>query len=277
MTPKLHLCQPDGRKSCGACCGMYNTIGATRESTEALLRARRDALPGKPCALPEETLADFRDRRVALETPDKLLQLLRNCPFLGVLDEETGRVGCMVHPKVCGGRDARDLGLYDAEICENYLCAAFTHLSPRERTLIIEACGEDSFLYGLVLNDIAFLRGLFDGVADIIGLYPNDDRILHPSIVEAVADYLALKVDWPYGDPEAAIIGAYLPDGDENVIRRSIDYAELGLEKSRFDTILTCLGSLFDDAEEVAEAEAIVYATIYEVATRFETLFLSGK
>ena len=277
MSPKIHLCQPDGRKSCGACCGMYNTIGATRESTDALLRARRETLTGSPCELSLDALAGYREQRLAEETPDKLLPLLRNCPFLGVLDEGTGRVGCMVHPKVCHGRDGRDLGLYDRETCENYLCAAFTHLSPREIQLIVRACGDDSFLYGLVLNDIGFLRGLFQGVADVIGLYPNDDRLLHPTIVEAVAEYMALKVDWPYGDPEAAIIGAYLPDGDENVLRRSIDYAELGLEPSRFDTILTCLGSLFDEAEDVREAEAIVYGAIYEVATRFEALIGASR
>ena len=36
--PFTHLCQPDSRKSCGACCGIYNYADSSREALVARLR-----------------------------------------------------------------------------------------------------------------------------------------------------------------------------------------------------------------------------------------------
>ena len=37
---RIHLCQPDNLKSCGACCGIYNYVGNTREELEARFNYR---------------------------------------------------------------------------------------------------------------------------------------------------------------------------------------------------------------------------------------------
>ena len=34
------LCQPDERKSCGACCGLYNYVDSSRSSLTLRLRSR---------------------------------------------------------------------------------------------------------------------------------------------------------------------------------------------------------------------------------------------
>lgn len=272
----IHLCQPDGRKACGACCGMYNVAGADRERIVALLRARTDRFRDVCDVRDQASLAAYKTERLALEAPEKLLPLLRNCPFLGVLDDATGRVGCMVHPKVNDGIDGRDCGVYDRETCETYLCAAYTLLSLEERRLVIAACGDDSFLYGLVLNDVRFLRALFEGAAEITGMWPRGERLFVPEVLTTVRRYLELKGDWPWGDPEAGIIGAWLPEGEHDVVRREIDYAALGCERSRFDVVLRALGSHFDDVDDLREAEAVVYGCIHDFAMAWERVVASS-
>lgn len=276
MAIRIHLCQPDGRKACGACCGMYNVAGADRERIEGLLRERTDAFHAQCDVRDPDSLRRYKNARLEHEAADKLLGLLRNCPFLGVLDDTTGRVGCMVHPKVNDGVDGRDCGVYDAETCETYLCAAYTLLSHEERRLIIAACGDDSFLYGLVLNDVRFVRALFEQAAELTGMLARGERLFEPEVLDTVRRYLELKADWPWVDPEAGIIGAWLPVGDSDVVRREVDYAALGCAPSRFDAILRALGSTFDEEEELREAEAVIYGCIYDFAQAWERALTAG-
>ena len=227
------------------------------ERTEAFHRDCKHRTP--------EELERFKARYLERETPQKLLELLRNCPFLGWIDEANTLVGCLLHPALNGGEDYRDYGVYDAQICERYLCAAYSGLNPEERRLLVTACGSNSVLYGLALNDRSYLRGLFLMVADLTGHYPKGRRVFAPDFVAAVGRFLELKLSWPFRDPESGIIGAYLPDGAEEVVLRRINYAELGVEESQYDRFLCALGSSFDELEELQEAEAILCAAVHEV------------
>ncbi len=270
MAITIHLCQPDAHTACGTCCGMYNVAGATREQIESLLRHRTAGFEASCDVADGSSLDAFCEAGCAAEAPDKLLGLLRNCPFLGVLDPRSGRVGCLVHPEVTEGADGREHGVYDLATCRDYLCAAYTVLSVEERRFVIAACTGDSYLYGLVLNDVALIRGLFEGVAEVTGGYPRGRRLFVAEVVAAARAFFELKVDWEWADPEAGIIGAYLPNGESDVMRRVIDYEAIGALESRFDTILRSLGSTFDELEGLREAEAVIYKHIFDVAEAFE-------
>ena len=54
--------------------------------------------------------------------------------------------------------------MYDAEICESFLCPSFSWLSEEEAALAEVATG-DFHLYGLVVTDVPFLRAVLGAVA----------------------------------------------------------------------------------------------------------------
>lgn len=255
---------------------MYNRVGGDRASIEGLLAARTARFRAECDPSDASSLLAYKREQMTREAPDKLLGLLRNCPFLGVLDDDTGRVGCMVHPRVTGGIDARDCGVYDRETCESYLCAAYTVLSDEERRVVIEATGDDSYLYGLILNDVKFHRALYAYAADITGMTARGRRLFAPRVLATIQAWFELKSDWPWVDPEAGVIGAWLPDGDRDVVRRTIDYPALGVDPSRFDDVLRSLGSHFDEVDDLREAEAVIWGRVTAFAEAWERVLAEG-
>lgn len=275
------LCQPDGVKSCGACCGMYNqrdersfkqTMGRLIERTRAYRAS---------CDIDDlATLARFREQWEP--SPDeKLLGELPSCPFLGLLDltsssqdaDDTealmrGKVGCLVHPLQNGGVDGRDCGVYDREICEGYLCAAHDVMREDEKWLVLQAV-QDAYLYGLVITDTRFVRELFEHAAQINGMMPTARVLAREDAIEAAAAYFELKRDWPHRGDDG-IFGQVVPGEGLDTPRRKGASEQVGVEPGPYDAVLRCLGTEVSSTEQLADASSVVMQRIEDFASAVE-------
>ncbi|TXC76383.1 hypothetical protein FRC91_06485 [Bradymonadales bacterium TMQ1] len=257
------LCHPDGKKSCGACCGMYNH----RKSDESALMARlveRTRAFRRDASVEDE--ASLRAFRVRWEDPPevKLLGELASCPFLGLLDglDPTGRVGCLVHPLQNQGVDGRDCGVYDRFICEDYLCAAHAVLKRQEVDLVLAAV-PDSYLYGLVITNPRLIRTFFDLAATERGAYPTVRELARDEAIAAARGFFELVRDWPYRDTDG-IFGAVVPGEGLETSRRPHPAGEQ--EVKPVDTLLLGLGTRKLSVEELEDARGRVYQAVLSFA-----------
>lgn len=259
------LCHPDADKSCGACCGMYNR--ATKSShgdTVARLARRTRAFFDEADVRDPESLRAFRARWEETRASEKLLEDLPNCPFLGLLgldaepdvDATTLKVGCLVHPLQNDGLDGRDCGVYDRQICDDYLCAAHSLLGSREKLLVIQAI-PDSYLYGLVITDVPFVLELLALAAEQNGMDPPARCLHRPEAIEAAAEYFELKRDWPYS-AEDGIFGPVQPGHGLTTKQRQGPSVRLGVEADRHEGVLISLGTAVETVDQLQEARAIV-------------------
>ncbi len=261
----MRLCQR-ATASCGACCGLYNRADPSRAAVRAELARRTRALAGVP-----RTPAAFRAAARALEAsaPPPLFPSVRVCALLGFLDAEERRIGCLAHPAATGGVDLRDCGVYDASICESFLCPSFAWLSEEEAAIAEAATAGDWHLYGLVVTDVPFLRAVLAAVADGAGARVELRHLAEGRFRSALRRVLELKTQLAPGSD--GIFGAFRArraqaqaeepaperaggsggcerrerppeEMDEDVPRR-IDYAAAGRPTSRYDEILTCAGA----------------------------------
>jgi hypothetical protein len=234
----MKLCQRE-RGSCGACCGLYNRADPSRAAVKVELRRRTRALAEVP-----RTAAAFRAAAARLEgsAPPPLFPSVRVCPLLGYLDAAETRIGCLAHPAVTGGPDLRDCGVYDASICESFLCPSFSFLTEEEAAIAEDATGGEPWLYGLVITDVPFLRAVLAAVADGAGARVERRHLAEAAFRGALRRLLSLKEELAPGSE--GLFGAFAggAGGDEDRPRQ-IDYAAIGRETSRYDAILLCAGA----------------------------------
>lgn len=257
------LCQPDNRKSCGACCGLYNYRGADRARLEAMLRARTEAFLalGRP---DPEKLASFSRRVRACEPEGKLLETIYNCEYLGFLDPERRTVGCLLHPARHPSEpdDLRACSFYGAELCAGHLCLSYQKLTPEEAFCVVHSL-DDWYLYGICVTDIDLCKAFFREASSRLGEQPSRAVLSREAVREAARAFFSLKLDWPFRTGEDGRFGKYCLTEDEYREAR-IPYRELGVRPSRYDTIFLSLASRFSSAGEVAAAEEMVDRRIAE-------------
>jgi hypothetical protein len=157
----MNICFPDSRKSCAACCGLYNVADGSRHSLEANLRWRTEIfrdVERSPDAL-EEFKTSIRER----EAPAPLDDMIHVCEFAGFLDSSNRVVGCMLHPSAAGNAnvDLRGMCHYGSMACKAFFCPAWEELHPSLREIIVSTV-DDWHLYGLVITDVNFVRSIFD-------------------------------------------------------------------------------------------------------------------
>ena len=261
------LCQPGRNIGCGSCCGMYNTRESSPHQIQARLLERTRAFEQHVDIHDVPSLQAFR-LQWEPAPEDKLLSDLPSCPFLGYLDADApgGRVGCMIHPTRYDGLDQRDCGVYDRFICEDYLCAAHSLLSLREKRLILDAV-EDSFLYGLVITDVRFVRALFELTAQRNGMAPPERVLQRPQALEHARAYFELKRDWPYRGIDG-IFGSVVPGQGLETSRRAPPHEQVRASSGQdvkahaLDAVLICLGTQVSTLEELRHARALVDAAL---------------
>lgn len=242
------LCHPDGKKSCGACCGAYNTPEFDTGSLERVWSARLADFPNAP---DESNLRAY----AAKHSPRrKLLAGLPTCPFVGHLEPAHVRVGCLVHPTRLGF-DGRDHGVYDRHTCESYLCATHTILKGWEKWVVVHAI-HDSTLYGLVVSDPRFVRTLFDLVATFNAAAMLPHRIARPEAVVAASAYFELKRDWPFSATDGVFGQFRAGEGLDTPMRDPVAKA-LDVLDDPIDTVLLCLGTAVDTVDQLEEARAM--------------------
>lgn len=246
---------------------MYNTKRfAPRQIAEQLL-TRTLAYHNQTQITDPASLSAFRHQWEP-RPQDKLLDGLPSCPFLGYLNVrepvdlddglDLGPVGCLVHPLQNDGVDGRDCGVYDRHICEDYLCAAHSLLNRNEKWLVLNAV-QDSFLYGLVMTDVRFIRALFEQAAHINGMMPPTRCVEREEAVDAARGYFELKRQWPYRDHQG-IFGAVLPEQGLDTTRRKTPVEQLAnkVDSDPLDVILTCLGTHVETPQDLLHARSLV-------------------
>ncbi len=246
-----HLCQPDEEKSCSACCGIYNFVKNDKNSL--ILRLKTNTLALKESS-PEDHSKTFR---ILYNGKGKLFETIFNCEFVGFLDKDFKRVGCLLHPSQNGGRDLRDLSFYGSELCEGHFCLSYYYLTSKEQELVIRTI-DDWYLYGLTITDIDLVKGVFQVLSDSVGEAIDPLKVSKSKrLTKIVRSFFELKLRWKFRDLRKSQFGKYLFKGEEYE-EIEIPYQKLGRKKSPYHFILLSYGSSFKNSEELDEAESII-------------------
>jgi len=249
----LNLCQPDRHKSCGACCGLYNWNNHSRSALEDILCLQTDLFFER---FRDDDLDSYRRQRNGMIENTKLFETIYNCEFLGFVNPERTRVGCMLHPEVTGRTDLRNHCFYGAKVCSEHFCPSYACLTTAEQKAVISSL-DDWYLYGLVITDIDLVKEFFRHVENTIGDSIREDALGACRVREALTGFFSLKESWKFKSPENRLGKYYFSRAEYNIAR--IDYTRRwGLPVSRFDKILVSLESAFDTRFDVIEAEEII-------------------
>ena len=264
MTVSFHLCQPGGGASCGACCGLYNFRDHSRAALTQRLAEQTAHLREVPKQLEAYRAAARTLAQSRREAP--LFPAVRVCPLLGFIDAEQRQVGCLGHPKVTGGADLRDCGVYRAAVCETFTCPSFGWLDDAQARLVQAAC-PDWYLYGLVITDVEFVRGCLRLIEREIGGPARPETLSsRPATLEAVRHLFALKETATGRNPLASVFGRFTPDTEGEPVSRTINYGRLGLRSAPEDDVVMCLGYSSEDAATLVAAREKVRMHVRAVA-----------
>jgi len=263
------LCQPDDSKSCGACCGLYNYVDSSRSSLKERLRARTQRFrklvkkPGDIEYYTGETLnnEDFKMR----------YEVIYCCEYLGFLDGEERKVGCLLHPAQNSGIDLRTVSFYGQELCAGHICPSHHFISTSQAQVLIKII-DDWYLYGLCLTDIDLVKTYFRILADKIGGELKPEVFDNAALKSIARQYFDWKITWPFRSPETNRLGKYYFDGSQYMISY-IDYARLGKEISKFNTTFLSLSSAFKNVQEIELAEKLVSSNIENFISTYQSAF----
>ena len=252
--PFIHLCQPDGGKSCGACCGLYNYQNSSRDALTARLRKRTRLFRER--VHHERDLVPFSHEIKRMEPQARIYPVIYCCEYSGFLNEKETRVGCLLHPLMNGGRDLRGVSFYGRELCDSHFCPSYHFLSREEKQAILHII-DDWYLYGLCITDIDLVKEYFRIVSDEVGEMPHPGIFLENPFKKIALDFFSLKLDWPFRSPETNRFGKYYFDGSQYMIHH-IPYERLGCDRSPYDRILVSLTSHIADGDRLRAAEAVI-------------------
>ena len=263
------LCQPDKGKSCGACCGLYNYVDSSREALTERLRARTKRF--RELVKTPEDLQLYADATFAAEDFAKRYEVIYCCEYLGFLDDEEKRVGCLVHPMQNSGVDMRTVSFYGQDVCAGHLCPSH-HFIPLSQQLILLKIIDDWYLYGLCLTDIDLVVAYFRLIADRVGQEIKPDVFDRQALKDIALEYFGWKITWPFRSPSANRLGKYYFDGSQYMISH-IDYEKFGKELSPLNSIFLSLSSEFQNGDELEAAEKMVWNNIEAFVSRYQDIF----
>ncbi|MCP4630806.1 MAG: hypothetical protein GY850_45950, partial [bacterium] len=203
---------------------------------------------------------EYRSRRNAAITNKKLFETIYNCEFLGFIDSNHRRVGCMLHPAVTGNQALRNNCFYGSKICNEHFCPSFGCLTTVEQRAVVESL-DDWYLYGLVITDIDLVKEFFRHVENALGEGIKEKRLGNPKIRGLFREYFSLKETWPYKASKNRL-GKYYFSKAEYAIARIEYEKKWGLPVSRYDKILVSLESDFKGPEQLKQAEEILDSII---------------
>jgi len=267
--PMMVLCQPDAAKSCGACCGLYNYVDSSREAL--LWRLRNRTKRYRELVRSSDDLRRYAEATFAAEDFRKRYEVIYCCEYLGFLDEEEKKVGCLVHPMQNNGLDMRTVSFYGQDVCAGHLCPSH-YFIPRSQQLILLKIIDDWYLYGLCLTDIDLVVTYFRLIADRIGQELKPEMFDRQALKEVALEYFSWKTTWPFRSAEANRLGKYYFDGSQYMISH-IDYEAFGREISPLNAILLSLSSEFHFADELDAAEKMIWSNMERFISRHRDIF----
>ena len=199
----VYLCQVGNETSCGACCGLYNCVDASRGRLEDLVAQRTEAFQRVPREA--DAITDFQMRTERRDPGPRPYPDFYHCPFLGFIDPGRRRVGCLLHPLAVGngGIDYRGLSFYGGLACRDYFCPSYRNLAAPHKEIVKAVC-TDWYLYGLVITEDRLLNAFFGEIEKRLNRpLTTADVLPHPRSRQAVLELLTLKLNWPYRNPGA--------------------------------------------------------------------------
>jgi len=268
LAPAPHpasLCQPNPERSCGACCGLYNSTSDRDQILESL-HERTLAFRALSTPLDVTDLKAFRTRWEP-STDSRLMGELQSCPFLGFLDQrdpKAGRIGCLVHPLQNNGFDGRDCGVFDRHLCEDYLCASYGVLNSMEKWLVTSS-PLDSFTYGLVITDPLLIRTTLNLIATELGAFPTRSLLSNAEFQKRFAEFCEWKHTWPFQDHDG-FFGPIRAGENLETPRRTPPSQVLGVAGSPLDELLLCFGSKIDNVTDLEKARSLLDQAIKGLA-----------
>jgi hypothetical protein len=263
------LCQPDERKSCGACCGLYNYVDSSRESLEKRLRGRTKRF--RELVKDPADLKRYAEATFACEDFTPRYEVIYCCEYLGFLDEAERKVGCLLHPMQNSGLDMRSVSFYGQETCAGHICPSH-HFIPGNQSQILVKIMNDWYLFGLCLTDIDLVVEYFKILADRIGEEIKPEVFANEKLKNIVLEFFNWKINWPFRSIETNRLGKYYFDGSQYMISY-IDYEKFGCEVSPLDKIFMSLSSKFADAREVHAAEELIMGNVRQFVSTYQELF----
>ncbi|HON59956.1 MAG TPA: hypothetical protein PLT45_10535 [Smithella sp.] len=267
--PIFVLCQPDHRKSCGACCGLYNYVNSSCEALTRRLRERTrrfHAMVKNP-----QDVKKFAAETLAAEDFTRRYEVIYCCEYLGFLDGEEKKVGCLLHPEQNGGVDLRGCSFYGQELCAGHLCPSHYFIPLHQSQILIKII-DDWYLYGLCITDIDLVTTYFRLIADRIGRELKPEVFDEAALKDIALEYFNWKINWPFRSQETNRLGKYYFDGSQYMISH-IDYEKFGREPSPLNAVFLSLSSTFENAGQLAEAERLVWSNIEKFVNTYNRLY----
>ncbi len=253
----VYLCQISETVSCGACCGLYNVADTSREALEAMLIRRTETFETVPRNL--DAILAFKQETESLEDQERPFPEFHHCPYIGLIGESRSRVGCLLHPLGKGnkGVDFRGLSFYGGMACRIYFCPSYRKL-PGVYKSILRDIADDWYLHGLVITEVRLLNAFFQELEKRLGISLTREAITENQDVSGrVRDFLQLKIDWPFRSPAHAGAVDYFFE-DQLYPKPPINYDEIGVAPSQYDTILREMRSAFDSPDALNKAENLL-------------------
>ncbi len=153
-SPDTILCQPDVKKGCSACCGLFNHRRLDRRFLAGFLE--RNTEEQTSCFQISDAVAD------AFPGPVRD-QASYICPFQGFVSP--GRPGCLIHPGI-KGEDLRDRSFFGKKICDGFLCPAHSVLTEAEKKDLI-CLVDDWYLYTVAVIDPESFSWIISNARDL--------------------------------------------------------------------------------------------------------------
>lgn len=263
------LCQPDGQKSCGACCGLYNYVDSSRQALTCRLSARTKRF--REMVKEPADIERFARATFAAEDFQKRYEVIYCCEYLGFLDEEEKKVGCLVHPLQNNGVDLRTVSFYGQELCAGHICPSHHFISVSGQNILLKII-DDWYLYGLCLTDIDLVVNYFRLLADRLGRELKPTLFDDASLTRIALEYFNWKITWPFRSLETNRLGKYYFDGSQYMISH-IDYEKFGRQISPLNPILLSLSSEFRSAGELVLAEKMIWSNIESFVSKASGIF----
>jgi hypothetical protein len=244
-------------------------VDSSREALTERLRARTKRF--RELVKTPDDLKLYAEATFATEDFTKRYEVIYCCEYLGFLDDEEKKVGCLVHPIQNQGVDMRSVSFYGQDVCAGHLCPSH-HFIPHSWQLILLKIIDDWYLYGLCLTDIDLVVTYFRLIADRVGQDIKPQVFDRQELKDIALEYFGWKITWPFRSPSARRLGKYYFDGSQYMISH-IDYEKFGREISPLNSIFLSLSSEFQNGDELEAAEKMVWKNIGDFVTVYQDYF----
>ncbi|RJP77819.1 MAG: hypothetical protein C4522_14045 [Desulfobacteraceae bacterium] len=265
----VYLCQVSETVSCGACCGLYNLAGLTKDSLETILVQRTTAFERVPRTI--EGIDGFWKKTEGWTPAERPFPHFHHCVFLGMVGKSKQRVGCLLHPAASGnnGIDWRGLSYYGGMACRTYFCPSYQHLPPRYLKILKQTVNH-WFPFGLMVTEFRLLTALFEALENKAGRQITpDDFLQSPQAADRLRELLEIKTNWPFRSASSPGPCHYMFENGEYQ-RPTAQRTHPDIPLSTYETIFMELESEFASKHDLRTAEAILDKLFSEITAAIQ-------